>query len=194
MTTENEQHLVQALRAGEERACDELVRRYYDTVYRVALHLTGHPDTAEDILQETFISACQAAQDFRGDARLSTWLYRIARNRGLQWQRAQRAELVPLETDEDNEHAMQTLMADLRHLPDQHLLSQELFDVVDQAILALPETLRQAFLLREFEGLSTKEAAEALGISESALKVRLHRARKQIQEAVRRYLDAATSS
>ncbi len=191
MTLENEQHLVQALRAGDQSACDELVRRYYDTVYRVALHLTGQPDAAEDVLQETFISACQSAHHFRGDARLSTWLYRIARNRGLQWQRSQRAPTVPLDTDEDD--AMRMVIADLRHLPDQQLLSQELFDVVDRAILALPETLRQAFLLREFEGLSTKEAAEALGISESALKVRLHRARKQIQEAVRRYLDAAES-
>lgn len=193
MSAKSETDLVQALRAGDQSACDELVRRYYDTVYRVALHLTGQPDAAEDVLQETFISACQAAQSFRNDARLSTWLYRIARNRGLQWQRSQR-ETVPLETDEDDEQAFNSVIADMRHIPDQALLSQELFDVVDRAILALPKTLRQAFLLREFEGLSTKEAAEALGISQSALKVRLHRARQQIQETVRRYLEEADPS
>lgn len=187
---ETEADLVRALKAGERRACAELVRRYSSQVYSVALRILGTPEEAEEAYQETFISACQKIASFRGDSQLGTWLYRIATNAALMRLRKHRHVTLSLDAPLETEDGMviPRNLADWRFDPHKVALTSELREVLEKAIRELPETLRTVFVLRELEGLSTAETAKALGISESAAKVRLHRARLMLREYLTPYV------
>ncbi len=166
-----------------------MVKRFSPRIYRLALKLVGDPVEAEEVLQETFISACQHVQRFEGRSSLATWLYRIATNASLMRLRRRRPEVVSIDDPVELEGGEMTprQLVGWGWDPEAHVLNEELRQVMDAAIARLPETLRAAFVLRDIEGLSTAETAEALGISESAAKVRLHRARLQLREALSEY-------
>jgi RNA polymerase sigma-70 factor (ECF subfamily) len=189
---ESEQALVAALKAGDRAACAMLVKQFSPRIYRLALKLMGNSNEAEEVLQETFISACQHVQQFEGRSGLGTWLYRIATNAGLMRLRRRQPEVISLDELvelEDGEMAPRQLVG-WGWNPEDHVLSAELRRVMDEATAALPETLRATFILRDIEGLSTAETAEALGITEAAAKVRLHRARLQLREHLSGYFAA----
>ena len=196
MARPEEQALIEALRRGDQRACHDLVQRYAHRVYNVALRLTGHPDEAEDVLQETFINACRNATRFEGRSSLSTWLYRIATNNGLMRLRRRQPPTVPLEVSVEDEALdfRPRQLHDWRWDPETVVLTEELRQVMEAAIASLPETLRAAFVLRDLEDLSTREAAEVLGISPGALKVRLHRARLLLREQLAAYFKGQPGS
>jgi len=182
--------LVQALQRGERYACNDLVERYSSKIYNVALRLTGHPTEAEEVLQETFINACRGVEEFEGRSSLDTWLYRIATNNGLMRLRRRKAPTVPLDTSpETEEHGQRPSphLEDWEWEPESVALTDELRQTMDEAVSTLPEPLRAAFVLRDLEGLSTKEAAEALDVSPGNLKVRLHRARLLLREHLAGY-------
>jgi RNA polymerase sigma-70 factor (ECF subfamily) len=189
-----EVELIDALKQGEKRACADLVERFSSQVYRVALRLMDDPSDAEDVLQETFISACDHAEDFEGRSSLSTWLYRIANNAGLMRLRKRRVPTVsidePVELDDDY---VPRHLADWSLDPDRLVLTNELRQVMDTGVAQLSEALRTVFVMRDLEGLSTAETAELLGISESAVKVRLHRARLQLRDHLAEYLAGGDS-
>ncbi len=186
----DEKTLIRLLKSGDRQACAELVRRYSKRLYRVALRILGSPEEAEEALQEAFISACDKITSFREDSRLGTWLYRITTNAALMRLRRQKQEHVsldePVEGDEGTFYPRH--LADWRFDPHQITLTQELREVLEHAIRQLPDTLRVVFILRELEGLSTAETAQALGISETATKVRLHRARLMLRELLAPYV------
>ena len=181
--------LIKRAQAGDAAALAEIVETHQQRVYNVALRMCGNEEEAEETLQDTFLSALQALPGFEGRAQLSTWLYRIASNACLMRRRSSaRAPLiVSAEEAPDDELALPTYFVDWRYRPDALLLDQELHDHMEQAILELPPKLRIVFVWRELEGLSTAETAEVLEISESAVKVRLHRARLQLREALSGY-------
>ena len=187
---EEEKTLIRALHRGDRYACNDLVERYSGRIYNVALKLTGHPIEAEEVLQETFINACRGAGDFEGRSSLGTWLYRIATNNGLMRLRRREAPTIPLDTppevEERGEFWPQQLH-DWHWEPESVALTDELRQAMDEAVETLPDSLRAAFVLRDLEGLSTKEAAEVLDISPSNLKVRLHRARLLLREQLAAY-------
>lgn len=189
--TQEEQALMQALNRGDRYACHDLVEKYSGKIYNVALRLTGHPDEAEEVLQETFINACKSAESFKGNASLSTWLYRIATNNGLMRLRRRQLPTVPLETspEQGNGEFWPSQLEDWDWNPENIALSDELRQVMDEAVTSLPDQLRAAFVLRDLEGLSTQEAAAALDITPSNLKVRLHRARFMLRERLTHYFN-----
>ncbi len=159
------------------------------TVYNLALRLMNNPLEAEEVMQETFISAFRALDRFEGRSRLGTWLYRIAYNAALMRLRKREPATTsidePLANEEGEELPRQ--LVDWEVQPDQLVLNRELRAALDQAVDALPETLRAAFVLRDIEGLSTAETAETLGITETNVKVRLHRARLALRELLTPY-------
>lgn len=186
---QEEKTLVQALHRGDRYACDDMVQQFSGKIYSVALRLTGQPEEAEEVLQETFIKACKAVESFEGKSSLGTWLYRIATNNGLMRLRRRETPTVSLDTsssDEDS-YPMPRQLHDFYWEPESVLLTDELRHAMDEAVAELPESLRSAFVLRDVEGLSTKEAAEVLDISEGSLKVRLHRARLLLREHLQTY-------
>ncbi len=185
-----DEELVAALKAGKRDACAELVRRYSSRLYRVVYRILGSPEEAEEALQETFISACDKIKTFQEKSQLGTWLYRIATNAALMRLRRLKHSHVSLDSPVETEEGdfLPRNLADWRFDPHRAALNEELRQVLEDAIQALPETLRVVFILRELEGLSTQETARALGISESATKVRLHRARLMLREYLTPYL------
>lgn len=184
-----EEFSLQALKARDRAEFARLVEAYSGPIYRLALKMLNNPQDAEDILQETFIKAFQHLDGFDGRSSVSTWLYRIAANEALMFLRRNKQFMVsidePNETAEEEQEPLQ--IVDWCCLPENELMSAESRKYMDQAIQALPHSLRVVFLLRDIEGLSTLEAAEALDLSETALKTRLSRARLRLRELLSSY-------
>ena len=187
---DDEAELLAGLRRGDRMACTCLLKRFAPRLYRLAFQLTGEADEAEDVLQESFIQACANIDTFAGRSGLGTWLHRIVLNTALMHLRRRQSRNTHLISPDRTQAQLLEIVAPAAE-PSSEVMAQELRAVVDQALLALPDTLRAAFVLRDIEGMSTKAAAEALGISESALKVRLHRAHLAMRGALAPYLFAA---
>ena len=180
---------LQALRSGDRVEYARMVETYSGTIYRLALKMLNNPQDAEDILQETFIKAFRGLEGFDGRSSLSTWLYRIATNEALMQLRKKRLDMVsidePMETQEGEQEPRQ--IVDWCCIPEDELLTAESRAYLDKAIDSLPETLKVVFLLRDIEGLSTQEVTEVLGLSETAVKTRLSRARMRLREELSAY-------
>jgi RNA polymerase sigma-70 factor, ECF subfamily len=173
-------------------AAAELFQLYADRIYHLGLGLLGDPSLAEDVVQETFLAAIKNRAQFQGRSSLSTWLYRIAYNEAQEILR--KREDLPLEEEpeEDDEAPLPhpEALIDWGFTPERMLSDKELRQEMDRAIQALPESLKIVFLLRDVDDLSTEDAAETLGISPGAVKVRLHRARLFLRERLSGYLSA----
>lgn len=180
---------LEALRAGDRAEFARFVEAYSGIVYRLALKILDNPQDAEDVLQETFIKAFRHLADFDGRSKLSTWLYRIATNEALMVLR--RRKINPLSIDEPDNSAQEEQepmqIIDWCCLPEGEMMSTEARKYMDSAIDKLPYSLRVVFLLREIEGLSTKETADVLNLSETAVKTRLSRARLRLRELLTEY-------
>jgi RNA polymerase sigma-70 factor (ECF subfamily) len=185
----DEAKFLEALRGGDRSAFAELVEKYSAQVYRLALKILNDPQDAEDVLQETFIKAFHSLASFEGRSRLSTWLYRIAVNEALMLVRKRKPDVVLIDQEkEDDEGQTEPVeIVDWCCLPEADLLSSESRKFLDQAIDTLSPALRAVFLLRDVEGLSVRETAETLNISEVAVKTRLMRARLKLREALSAY-------
>lgn len=193
----SESELVAKAQEGDSAALSAIVEAHQERIYNVALRMCGNEQDAEETLQETFLSAMQALPGFEGRSQLSTWLYRIASNACLMRRRkeARSPELTTGELDrslDEAEFETPRYFVDWSYQPADLLLDSELQSYMEDAILALPPSLRLAFIWRDLEGLSTAETAQALDISEGAVKVRLHRARLQLREALSVYLSDRT--
>ncbi len=168
--------LVEAAREGDNAAFDELVRLTYGDVYNLAIKLTGNEADASDVVQDTYVRAFRGLRRFRGDASFSTWLYRIASNCASSFmarRSRQRCDVLPepdavVETAPDNDPSLRAEESSLRQ-------------TIERALEQLPQRLRSVVVLKHLEDLSIREIAERLGISESATKVRLHRARNTLR-------------
>ncbi|HEY3344838.1 MAG TPA: sigma-70 family RNA polymerase sigma factor [Anaerolineaceae bacterium] len=180
---------VEALKSGDRAEFARFVDAFSAQIYRVALRILSDPQDAEDVLQETFLKAYRSLPEFEGRSSLSTWLYRIAVNEALMLTRRRRPDSVsidePGETEEGETEPLQ--ITDWCCLPENELLSAEGRSFLDQAIDRLPETLRVVFVLRDIQGLSIKETAESLDLSETAVKTRLLRARLNLRDQLSNY-------
>lgn len=178
----DEAALVARLRAGDARAFETLVITYQHRVFGVALRMLGSRAEAEDVAQETFLRAYRALGEFRGEARLGTWLYAIASRLCLtrlasgvrRHERSDEATLLRLPTPAPDATAA--------------LERNELEGALRDAIAALPEERRIVVVLRDLEGLAYEEIAEALGLELGTVRSRLHRARLDLKAKLERFL------
>jgi RNA polymerase sigma-70 factor (ECF subfamily) len=186
MTTEIS---LEALVAGDRAEFARLVDAYSSPIYRLGLRMLGNPQDAEDVLQNTFLNVLTHITEFEARSSLATWLYRIAANEALMLLRKKKPEvnLDDFETDEETEDLLPTRFVDWSALPEDRLLSGEGKQALDRAIQTLPESMRLVFLLRDIEGLSIKETAEALNLTETNVKTRLLRARLFLREQLSAY-------
>lgn len=180
---------LEAILAGDRAEFARLVDAYSSSIYRLGLRMLGNPQDAEDVLQNTFLNALTHIQNFEGRSSLATWLYRIAANEALMMIRKKKPEvnLEDVEGGDEDEDLRPTQFVDWSALPEDELLSGEGKKVLDDAIGTLPESLRIVFLLRDVEGLSIRETAEALHLTETNVKTRLLRARMFLREALSTY-------
>jgi RNA polymerase sigma-70 factor (ECF subfamily) len=181
--------LVQRAKAGDVGAFEELVRRYDRNVFRIAQHITQNREDAEDVVQDAFLKAYNNLAQFQGQSKFYTWLVRIAVNEALMKLRRRRPErTVSLDEEVKTEDdSVPREVADWSPNPEQQYTQAELRDILDRTIHGLPATFRTVFVLRDVEGLSTEETAEALDLSVPAVKSRLLRARLQLRERLNKY-------
>ena len=180
---------LEALRDGDRVEFARLVEEYSPMIYRLGLKMLNNPQDAEDILQETFIKAYKHIGKFDGRSSVSTWLYRIATNEALMSLRKKRPDTVSFDVPSifETEPQEPLQIVDWCCLPEEEFLSAESRMRLDEAAERLPDSLRVVFVLRDIEGLSTRETAEVLDISEMAVKTRLSRARLRLREDLSTY-------
>jgi len=186
---------LEALQSGNQEEFSRLVDAYSVKIYRLAIKMLNQQQDAEDVLQETFYKAYRGLKSFDGRSKLSTWLFRIATNEALMVLRRKHPDIVsidePLETEEGEQEPVQ--IVDWCCLPENELLSEESRGRLDEAVQKLPESLRVVFLLRDINDLSTHETAEVLGLSDTAVKTRLSRARLRLREELSVYFGERAS-
>lgn len=186
----NDAALVCSARQGSADAFARLIERHGGLVYRVAMHITGCREDAEDIAQEAFMKAFRHLGGFEERARFSTWLVRIAVNEALMRIRgSRRASLLSLDAEVEDQTPMKDTIADWRPDPEQSFRRSELRGILGEALATLPETWKVVFLLRDVEGMSIAETAEALGLSITNVKTRLFRARFKLREQLSPYFE-----
>ena len=188
-TRTEETFSLEALNNSDPAEYARVVEIYSGYIYRLALKMLHNPQDAEDVLQETFIKAYRALPKFNGHSKVSTWLYRIATNEALMFLRKKKPDFISVEMPHKNAPGEQKplQLVDWCCIPEDELASDEARPHLDLSIEKLSFALRSVFILRDVEGLSIKETAEILEISESAIKIRLHRARMQLREYLTSY-------
>lgn len=175
--------LVRAVQRGEKGAMDDLIRASYADVYALCRRLLGDPSDAADATQEVYLRMVRSIMAFRGESAFSTWLHRVTvnvcmtalRRRGDVRARGQSAGVLDFAPDE--------LVSDDAG-PESRAETADLASRTARALAELPDEAREVVVLRDVQGLSTKETAEMLGVSEGAVKVRLHRAHARLRELV----------
>jgi RNA polymerase sigma-70 factor, ECF subfamily len=193
-STDRESELLERLRAGDEQACETVVREFGGRLLSVARRMLRNEEDARDAVQEAFLAAFRSLRQFQGTARLSTWLHRIVVNAALMKLRS--ASRHPEESIQDllpcfdDQGHWSDAVSDWEGRSDVLLQRQETRAMVRSCINALPEAYRTVLLLRDIEDLDTEEAAESLGITPNAVKIRLHRARQALRTLLERELNA----
>jgi RNA polymerase sigma-70 factor (ECF subfamily) len=190
----DEAHLVARLVARDEAAFNALVRAYERRVFALLVRMSGSRAEAEDLAQEVFVQVFKGIGSFRGESKLSTWIYRIAvnlsknRSKYLRVRKTDRQE--QLESLEERAPADETRRANIApaERPDDMMAGRQLERIVQAAILELEPTFRECLVLRDIEDLSYDEIAAITSLPEGTVKSRIHRARTQLKEIVERAL------
>ena len=181
MTKDEEQALIARILGGDTQAFEEIVLEHQKNVYNLALKMTGNVDDAFDVSQDTFLRAYNALSSFRGDSRLSVWLYRLTSNICIDLLRKKkRRGEVSLSVRNDQNEEDEIEIPDDRYAPETALERKELRRSLREGLASLPENYRQILTLREISGLSYEEIAQVLELEPGTVKSRLFRARKQL--------------
>ncbi len=188
--------LVERARKKDVAAFEELVGRYEDKLYRLAMRFVRNETDAQEILQDAFLSAWRNLPAFEGRSQFGSWMYRVTVNAALMLLRSRNRhpevtvdDIEPTALNEAVTQSGQMMGTnpDWSQRPDDQLQSEELRRHIQASVDALPDGLRTVFLLRDVEELSTEDTADLLGLSVPAVKTRLHRARLALREAIGRY-------
>jgi RNA polymerase sigma-70 factor, ECF subfamily len=169
--------VIEAVLAGDQSLFGDIVRRYNQRLFRVARSILRNDEDAEDAVQQTYLLAYRSLRQFRGESSFATWLTRITINESLGRVRGKRRVLELVAEEHHNEAEVPTTGFD-------ELARKEMTSLMEKMIDDLPEPARVVFVLRDVEELDTEQTAAVVGISEEAVRVRLHRARAAIHSAM----------
>lgn len=196
MDRTQDRRLITRLQAKDEAAVHELAERYGSRIYQLALRHMKNREDAEEVTQDVLMKVYRKVGAFRGDAALSSWIYRITFNTAMSKLRNSR---VARQADQERERALAAQAAgeqssrsprqtpDWSRMPDEELLRRQLREAVAQAIRELPEIYRAPVVLRDIHGLTTEEASTRLKLKDQTLKSRLHRGRLMLRERLRAF-------
>jgi RNA polymerase sigma-70 factor (ECF subfamily) len=191
---EDETRLVERLVARDERAFNALVKAYERRVFALVLRMIGNRAEAEDLAQEVFVQVFKAVGSFRGESKLSTWIYRIAinlcKNRTKYLRVRHAGEQDELEAVADRMPIGEARHANVAQIarPDEMMAGKQVERIVQQAILELEPSFRECLVLRDVEDLSYEEIGAITGLPDGTVKSRIHRARAQLKELVEKAL------
>jgi RNA polymerase sigma-70 factor (ECF subfamily) len=200
MQTAQERQLIARLRSRDDAAVQELADRYGSRIFQLAMRHMKNREDAEEVTQDVLMKVYRKVDAFRGDAALSSWIYRITFNTAMSRLRSarlaraaeqerDRAVAVQLESDWSKEPRQP---ADWSRMPDEEMLRSQLRDAVARAIAELPEIYRAPVVLRDIQGLSTEEASTRLKLKDQTLKSRLHRGRLMLREKLHDFTSGLT--
>ena len=195
MDRSEDRQLIARLQAGDERAVKELAEKYSHRIYQMALRHMKNREDAEEVTQDVLMKVYRKIDRFRGDAALSSWIYRITFNTAMSRLRTHKARKA---AEQERERALQSIPseqreaaprqpADWSRMPDEEVLRGQLRDAVVTALAELPEIYRVPVVLRDIEGLTTEEASHRLHVKDQTLKSRLHRGRLMLRERLREF-------
>ena len=192
-----ERRLVRRLKARDEDAFREMVRTYQEQVYNLVFRMLGNHEEAEDLSQDVFVTVFKSIDRFRGDSKLSTWLYRIAanqcKNRYKYLARRQFHAAKPLDELSERDAAgrdggpVMSLQAQISE-PDKIVEGKRLEEAIQREIAALDDEQRLLVVLRDIQGLSYQEMAVITELPEGTVKSRLHRARRNLKKQLKKYM------
>lgn len=190
MARESDEQLVARVQKGDKRAFDLLVIKYQHKIFAIISRFIRDSSEVNDVAQEAFIKAYRALGNFRGDSAFYTWMYRIAINTAKNYlvAKSRRPPASDIELDDDESYSSSDLLKD-QESPENLLFRDELQRVVNQTIEELPEDLRTAVTLREFDGLSYEEIAEVMDCPMGTVRSRIFRAREAIDKQVKALMD-----
>ncbi len=185
-----DQALVERVQQGDKTAFDLLVRKYQQKVLNVIMRYVRDPDEAQDVAQEAFIKAYRALPRFRGDSAFYTWLYRIAINtaKNMLVSRGRRPPGSDVEVEVAEQLDSGTRLKD-QSTPESYIHEEEVMRTIKKAMDELPEDLRTAIMLRELEGMSYEEIAEAMSCPIGTVRSRIFRAREAIDKKLKPILN-----
>ena len=192
LTQEEDQQLVERVQRGDKRAFDLLVLKYQHKILGLIVRFVRDPHEAQDVAQEAFIKAYRALANFRGDSQFYTWLYRIAINTAKNYlvARGRRPPESDISAEDaefmDGDHDLKDIES-----PERLMLRDEIEATVHRAIAALPEDLRTALTLREFDGLSYEDIAAVMQCPVGSVRSRIFRAREAVDKALQPLLQDA---
>jgi RNA polymerase sigma-70 factor (ECF subfamily) len=185
--------LIRAINSGQYDRFPDLVKRYEQKLYNFNLRMCRDAADAEDIVQETFLNVFKYLKDFRYETKFKNWLYRVAASTCIKKRRkskfAPQRELSLDEFYPQSEAEVSDQVPAWAQMPLDKVLSNELLDKINEAIVTLPEKYRLVIVLRDIEGFSTAETAQILNLSDANVKVRLHRARLFLRDKLKGYFE-----
>lgn len=184
-TIENE--FIERLKTGDATAFDELVTNYSSNIYALLMRLTEDEEEARDLTQDTFLSALRSIKNFRGEADLKTWLYRIAvnesRNRFRWWKRRNKSSIISLDAENSfSQTPLSETISDSANNPEVETLRREREQALRKALSELSANFREVIVLRDIEGLSYEEVATALETNVGTVKSRIARGREELRK------------
>ena len=180
--TRSDAEIVQAVLDGDVNAFEALVLRYQKKVYNTVLRLAGDCAEAEDLSQEVFLKIFKGLSSFRGESSFSTYIYRVAANTAIDALRRREAPTVSLSTENEEGEEFELALPDAGPLSVEILESRERRQAIRAAIDALPEHHRAVIVLREMDGMSYQDIAQAMGLTEGTVKSRINRARGRLRQ------------
>ena len=191
----DEKQLVERAKQGDRAALSQLVNKYSERVYNLALRILRNREDAEDVLQETFITVIEKLHGFDGRSGFFTWVYRIATNASLMRLRKNKMVFQQLSDNPDFQESIESrVFIDWSEDPSLNIYDQEVKKKLDEAINKLSDIYRSVFILRDIEGLSIKETSAILNITEENVKIRLRRARQFLRDYLSDYFEERARS
>jgi len=186
LTTLTDEEIIAEVKSGNSEYFGEIVKRYNQRMYRIAVSYGIDDDDCEDVIQLAYIAAYEKLNQFRGEARFSTWLIRILINECLMIKRKQKKIL------EITERENVTISSGNHLNPESEYMDKERKEILEAAINKLPEKYKRVYILKEIEGMSIEEVSDALTLSKVNVKVRLHRARLMLQDILQGITEVST--
>ncbi len=185
LTHLSDEEIISEVISGNKEYFSEILKRYNQRLYRVALSFGIQDDDCEEVMQLAYIAAYEKLQQFRGEAKFSTWLIKILVNECLQLKRKKKKSVYI------NEESLVTIPAGDHLNPQEVTMDKERKEILENAIEQLPEKYKSVYILKEIEGMSISETADALTISKVNVKVRLHRAKNMLKDALSSITDVS---
>jgi RNA polymerase sigma-70 factor (ECF subfamily) len=182
--------LIEEFRKGDQSSFEELLGRYSNKVFSLASRLTRNPEDAEEVLQDVFVTVHRKISSFEGKSSFSSWLYRVTVNAAFMKLRKRRQDLsVPLEDVIQQPHSVAALRSPETAFVDAQSIRNQMLEALESAIRKLPDDYRPVFILRDVDGLTSREVSKILDLTVPAVKSRLHRSRLMLRRRLTRFID-----